>query len=223
MIFVIRPEPGLQETLGRGREMRLPILGRPLFEVVPLAWNAPPATEFDALLIGSANAVRNAGPALEVYRGLPVHAVGEATAVAAREAGFNVAHIGAGGLQQVVDAARGEIRFLRLAGAEHVALKHSRRITITVREVYQVRALPITGSDEVSLRAGQPVVLIHSAAAAQHFAAECDRRGIDRGAVALACIGPRVAAAAGKGWKAIASADVPNDATLLSLAADMCQ
>ena len=223
MIFAIRPEPGLQDTLRRGREMGLPILGRPLFEVVPLAWQAPAASEFDALLIGSANAVRHAGRALEAYRALPVHAVGETTAEAAREAGFTVAHVGTGGLQQVVNSEKGTIRFLRLAGVEHVDLRHPKRIAITVREVYEVRALPITGSDEVSLRAGQPVVLLHSAAAAQHFAAECDRRGIDRGAVALACIGQRVAAAAGKGWKAIASADVPNDAALLSLAADMCQ
>ncbi|KLE34988.1 uroporphyrinogen-III synthase [Aurantiacibacter luteus] len=222
MIFAIRPEPGLQATLQRGRDMGLAVLGRPLFEVVPLRWTPPPADRFDALLIGSANAVRHAGSALEAFVHLPVHAVGEATADAAREAGLTVAHVGTGGLQQVVTAEKGDKRFLRLAGAEHVALKHPRRIAITVREVYDVRALPITGSDEVSLRVGDPIVLLHSAAAAAHFASECDRRGLDRGRIALACIGPRVAAAAGKGWKACRSAPQPDDAALLSLAENMC-
>ncbi|GGD46568.1 uroporphyrinogen-III synthase [Erythrobacter arachoides] len=222
MIFAIRPEPGLQATLQRGRDMNLAVLGRPLFEVVPLRWQAPPPEQFDALLIGSANAVRQAGIALEAYRHLPVHAVGEATADAAREAGLTVAHVGTGGLQQVLNAEKGKVRFLRLAGAEHIALKHPRRIAITVREVYDVRSIPLTGGDEVSLRVGEPVVLLHSAAAASHFARECERRGLDKGRIGLACIGPRVAKAAGRGWKACQSAPRPDDAALLSLAANMC-
>ncbi|MBH5322032.1 uroporphyrinogen-III synthase [Aurantiacibacter sediminis] len=222
MIFAIRPEPGLQSTLQKARSRNLAIIGRPLFEVVPMSWEVPDAKDFDALLIGSANAFRHGGEGLESLKSLPVHAVGEATADAAREAGFAVAETGTGGLQKLVDSAKGEVHFLRLAGEEHVTLGLPAKVKITTRVVYSVRTIPLTGSDEVSLRAGDPIVLLHSAKAAEHFASECDRRGLDRGAFALACIGPRVANAAGTGWKACKSAPQPDDDALLALADDMC-
>ena len=56
----------------------------PLFSVESLAWKVPDAASFDALLLTSANAVRQAGAGLTQLRGLPVHAVGAATATAAR-------------------------------------------------------------------------------------------------------------------------------------------
>lgn len=222
MIFVIRPEPGLQSTLQAARELGLAAVGLPLFEVMPRQWDAPDAAEFDALLIGSANAIRHGGDQLEQYQGLPVYAVGEATADAAREAGFTVAQVGEGGLQSVLDAVEKPMRFLRLAGVERVPLTPPEGTTITTREVYEVRALPITGSAQVGLRAGKPLVLLHSAAAARHFASEVDRLGLDRGSMQLACIGRRVEQAAGTGWAEARSAPQPGDAALLALAADMC-
>ncbi len=222
MIFAIRPEPGLQSTLQKARELGLAIIGRPLFEVVPLGWDVPEASEFDALLIGSANAFRHGGDALESLQHLPVYAVGDATAEAARDAGFTVANTGSGGLQKLVDAAKGKTHFLRLAGEDHVRLNLPEDIKVATRIVYSVRAIPLTGSDEISLRAGSPLVLLHSAAAGAHFAAECDRRGLDRSAISLACIGPRVATAVGEGWKACKSAPQPDDSALLALANDMC-
>lgn len=221
MIFTIRPEPGLQSTLAAARELGLAIIGRPLFDVVPLRWKAPAAEGFDGLLIGSANAIRHGGEALEELKSLPVFAVGEATAQAAREAGFAVAETGSGGLQTLLDGLRPPMRLLRLAGAEHVELTPPEGITLTTRIVYEVRAIPLTGSDEVSLRAAAPLVLLHSAAAARHFTAEIERRELDKARIALACIGPRVAEAAGKGWRDVQSAPQPDDAALLALAQDM--
>ncbi|KLI63416.1 uroporphyrinogen-III synthase [Aurantiacibacter marinus] len=222
MIFAIRPEPGLQSTLQAARDLNMAVLGRPLFEVVPMAWDMPDPAEFDALLLGSANAIRHGGAALEKLLELPVYAVGEATAAAARDAGFTVAQTGSGGLQSVIDSVNGEMRFLRLAGSEHVPLDLPDGITTVTRAVYDVRALPLSGSDEVSLRASDPLVIVHSAAAARHFASECDRRGLDKARIALACIGPRVADAAGRGWRDLQSAPQPDDAALLALARDMC-
>lgn len=221
MIFVIRPEPGLQSTLQGARDMGLAAVGMPLFEVLPLRWQAPDPAAFDALLLGSANAIRHGGDALEQYRGLPVHAVGKATAEAALAAGFTVEQVGEGGLQAVLDANAAPTRYLRLGGVETVPLNPGKH-TITEQAVYDVRALPISGSAQVSLRAGHPCVLLHSAAAARHFAAEVDRLGLERGAIRLACIGPRVAAAAGQGWGQVESAPQPADAALLALARDMC-
>ena len=72
-------------------------------------------------------------------------------------------------------------------------------------------------------RLGQgALVLLHSAAAARHFAAECDRCGVPRGAVRLAALGPRIAAAAGEGWREVRSAAEPREAALLALARQMC-
>lgn len=222
MIFAIRAEPGLQSTLQAARDLNVAVLGRPLFEVVPVAWDAPDADKFDGLLLGSANAIRHGGTALGSLLALPVHAVGEATASTARDAGFTVAETGSGGLQALVGAAKGEMRFLRLAGSEHVPIDLPEGVNVTTRIVYDVRALPLSGSDEVSLRAAEPLVLLHSAAAARHFAAECERRGLDKSRIALACIGPRVAEAAGGGWRDCQSAPQPDDAALLALARDMC-
>lgn len=222
MIFSIRPEPGLQSTLQAARDLNMAVLGRPLFEVVPMGWDVPDPAEFDAILLGSANAIRHGGAALEKLLAVPVYAVGEVTAAEARDRGFTVAQVGSGGLQAVIDAVKGERRFLRLAGSEHVPLDLPEGITATTRTVYDVRALPLSGSDEVSLRASEPLVIIHSAAAARHFAAECDRRRLDKSRIALACIGPRVADAAGRGWRDLQSAPQPDDASLLALARDMC-
>jgi uroporphyrinogen-III synthase len=93
-ILVLRPEPGASATLRRAHERGLHAVAVPLFEIEPVAWDAPEAGGFDGLLLTSANAVRSAGEQLEELRGLPVYAVGEATAGAAREAGFEVASTG---------------------------------------------------------------------------------------------------------------------------------
>lgn len=221
MIFVIRPEPGLGATLQAARDLGLAVVGLPLFEVIPLAWE-PPNETFDALLAGSANVFRRGGAQLAQLAHLPVRAVGDATAAAAREAGLTVESVGEGGLQALLDSDTAPRHYLRLAGTERVPLNLPRGSTMTTREVYEVRALPISGSAQVSLRAGDPLVLLHSAAAARHFAAEVDRLGLDRATMRLACIGPRVAEAAGSGWAACASAPQPNDASLLALARDLC-
>ncbi|MWV28578.1 uroporphyrinogen-III synthase [Aurantiacibacter rhizosphaerae] len=221
MLFVIRPEPGLQSTLQSARDMGLAAVGLPLFEVMPLRWDAPDASEFDALLLGSANAVRHSGKMLEQYASLPVHAVGHATADAATQADLTVDRVGEGGLQNVLDDNDTPTRYLRLGGVEKVALDAGVH-TITERNVYEVRALPISGSSQIGLRTGTACVMLHSAAAARHFGAEIDRIGLDRGVIHLACIGQRVAMAAGPGWAEVKSAPQPNDAQLLALARDMC-
>ena len=67
-LYVIRPEPGCAATMRAARAMGLEAHGFPLFEVRPLGWDAPPAASFDALLIGSANALRHGGAAFAAYQ-----------------------------------------------------------------------------------------------------------------------------------------------------------
>jgi uroporphyrinogen-III synthase len=69
---------------------------------------------------------------------------------------------------------------------------------------------------------GGALVLLHSAAAARHLGAECDRRRVPRSAIAVAALGPRIAQAAGAGWRDCRAAEEPRDVPLLALARDMC-
>lgn len=222
MIVTIRPEPGASATLAAGRECGLELVSFPLFEVQKLAWDAPDPAAVDALLIGSANAIRHGGSGLALYREKPVHAVGAATAEAARDHGFAVASVGQGGLQSLLDGmAKDGIRLLRLAGAENVDLTVPPHIEVTARIVYEVVALPLPARLQQLLQRGA-TVLLHSAAAARHFHAECNRLGFDLARISLACLGPRIAAAAGEGWAALRSAPQPTDAALLALARELC-
>ena len=221
LLLVVRPEPGNARTLAAARALGLEAQGIPLFVVQPLAWEPPDPARFDALLLGSANAVRHGGAALAEFAALPVYAVGATTAAAARGAGFTVAACGEGGLQNLLPQLLSDKRFtvLRLSGEAHVPLDLPTSVTIETRIVYAARALPLP-TDAIPPEGA--VVALHSGEAARHFAAECDRLGLDRSGIALACLAPRIADAAGEGWadKRIAPTD---EAALLALACDLCQ
>lgn len=220
-VIVIRPQPGCDATLAAARDLGLDAKGFPLFRVEPVEWDAPDPASFDALLIGSANALRHAGPALAAYAGKPAYAVGETTAEAARAAGFTLAAVGSGGLQAVLDDVTHE-RLLRLAGRERIALAPPACVKMTERVVYASAPCPVPPA-LTELLARPAVILLHSAQAARHFAAECLDRGIDRSRLSLVAIGPRVAEAAGGGWRTLAVAQATQDAAVLAQAKRLCQ
>ena len=221
MILTIRPEPGCTATVEGARAAGLAIEGHPLFDLHPRVWDAPPADTIDALLIGSANAVRHGGPGLYALRAKPVYAVGKATAVAAEAAGFTIAAVGSGDLQSLVDVIVPPLRLLRLTGAEHVPLAAPAGIEVETRVAYETTSLPL--DRELADRLGEgALVLLHSAAAARHFALESDRCGVPRRTVAIAALAPRIAETAGQGWREVRSAPEPTEAALLALARDMC-
>jgi len=221
MILAIRPEPGGSATVAAGRAIELEIESCPLSAICPVEWSVP-AGEFDVLLLGSGNALNFGGRLVDKLVGMPVYTVGKATAAVARERGFSVARTGSGGLQALLDGLAGKrLRMLRLAGRENVQVSPPAGVSIETVIAYETNPLPL--SSEVARRlGGGAVVLLHSAASAQHFAAECERLAVQRGAIRLAALGQRIAEAAGAGWAEVRSAAVPNDAALLALARDMC-
>lgn len=221
-LVIIRPEPGNAATLAAARAQGLDARACPLFAVEPAQWTAPDPAGFDLILAGSANIFRHAGPQLAALRALPVHAVGEATALAARAAGFAVAAVGQGGLQPVLSALAPGTRALRLAGADRLALTPPAGVTMAERTVYAVRPLPLSTALAAVL-AKPAVVALHSAEAARHFAAQCHSHAIDRAQIRLAVIGARVSAAAGPGWHTVQCADSPGETGLLAKARDLCQ
>lgn len=221
-IAVIRPQPGCDASVAALREMGLKARGFPMFAVEPVAWEPPPPVAFDALLIGSANALRHGGGALRAYAGKPAYAVGKTTAAAARAAGLEVVAAGEGGLQELfARLGPGHRNLLRLCGADRVELAVPPGITVIERTVYASQAQPMSG-ELANLLRNPALVLLHSAEAARHFARECERQALDRAQVALATIGPRVTHAAGPGWARVATAQSPSEAALLALVARMC-
>ena len=221
-VIVIRPEPGCGASVTAAREAGLEAVGFPLQEVVPVEWLPPDPDAFDAILAGSANVFRHGGTALQKFSHMLVHAVGQATAQAARAAGFTVERVGEGGLQRLLDSHAGDAtRFLRLAGSDHIDLVAPRGVAITTCITYETVRLPMPQALAEMLKT-PAVVLLHSAISAQHFAAECDRLGVHRGAIVLAALGPRIARAAGNGWRSVHNAKAPNDTALLAMVGDMC-
>jgi uroporphyrinogen-III synthase len=219
--LALRPEPGLSATLARAGAMGLAVTGHAISEIRPVAWECPDPAGIDGLLIGSANAILHGGDQLEHLTDKPVYAVGEATATAARAAGFTVAMTGSGGLQGVLDAIPGRCHLLRIAGEERIDLTPPPGVTFAEVIAYRSVALPLDPAVAL-LASGEALVLLHSAATAAHFAAECDRLGMARTQVSLAALGPRIAAAAGEGWRAVHTAVRPDEATLVQLAFDLC-
>ena len=211
-VLVLRPEPGATATVQRARERGLGAVAMPLFEVEPVSWIVPGATDFDGLLLTSANAVRAGGEQLARLRGLPVHAVGEATAEAARNAGFSIASTGeadAGRLLQSIDPG---LKLLHLCGEDRKEPAASQKITRI--PVYRSRA-----SGNVDLgRARDAVVLVHSPRAGMRFAELLQ----DRSSISIAAISPAAAEAVGDGWAIVESANAPTDDALLALAARLC-
>ncbi|QKR99180.1 uroporphyrinogen-III synthase [Sphingomonas sp. CL5.1] len=209
--IVLRPAPGDARTIARLTALGIPARALPLFAVHPVAWSLP-AGAFDALLITSVNAIRHAE--LDGVRGLPVVAVGEASAAAARAAGLDVAIVGASDGMTVVAEAReaGFARLLHLAGYDRIGLPGMTAVT-----VYRSEALdPPPGALEVAR--GQ-VALLHSPRAAGRFAALVDRDGVPRASIRLAALSEAVARAAGAGWGETLAATRPDDASLVALAA----
>jgi uroporphyrinogen-III synthase len=221
-LVILRPEPGLAETVSLAAGRGLATVAAPLFEIRPVVWHAPAATDFDAIIAGSANAFRHGGGQLAALLSLPVHAVGERTAEAARKAGFAVARVGAERLQDLLDQLPAPARLLRLAGAERLALRPRDGIVIEERVLYRADPVPLAPGAVAAVRAGA-TVLLHSGAAARCFASECDRLAIDRSRVPLGVLAPRIGTAAGPGWKTVLSSPLPTDGALLALAENMCQ
>lgn len=218
-LIITRPQPDAATSAAKAVAMGMDAVAMPLFAARPIAWQCPDAGDFDALLLTSAHAARLAGPDLGRLRGLPCFAVGAATARAAGEAGLNVAMAGTGGAQALIDQmmAAGFCRLLWLCAADHMVLAVP-GAHLTTLPCY--RADPVTPPAAWHRAVRQPAVLaVYSARVAAHLATLV---GDERRHLHLAVIGSRAAAAAGHGWAAIAVADAPNDAALLSKARLLC-
>ena len=128
-----------QRSSGRAA-LGLDPVAMPLFEIEPVDWDAPDPAGFDGLLLTSANAVRHGGDGLERFAALPVYAVGEATAAAAREAGFDDRQRSATAMStQLLGSIAADLRLLHLCGEDRRTPAGARQ-TITPVPVYRAAA-----------------------------------------------------------------------------------
>lgn len=212
-LVILRPEPGASATAERARELGLEPMVAPLFEIRPIAWEAPEASSFDALLLTSANAVRVGGDELHKLRGLKAYVVGEATAEAARAAGFDIAATGDAGVDRLLGSIAPDIRLLHLCGEDRRAADDPPQ---AIAPVVVYRASPIETPDLEGI--DDALVLVHSPRAGRRLGELVGRRA----SIAVAAISPAAAQAVGNGWESVEAADTPSDEALLALAARLC-
>jgi uroporphyrinogen-III synthase len=208
-LVVLRAEPAASATAARASAMGLQVRTVPLFEVGPVDWLAPDSDAFDGLVLTSANAIRHGGAGLGALKRLPVHAVGAATAAAARDAGFAIASIGDGGSRDMRLPA--DKKLLHLTGRDHVGTGATAALA-----VYEARAIDRPkGIDDLA----GCVVAVHSPRAGSRLAELVDSRS----RIAVAAISAAAAGACGNGWEQVHAAPMPNEAALLALAARLCE
>lgn len=213
-IAVLRPEPGNQVTAAAIEAAGRRAIRLPLFSARPVPWTLPDPARFDALLLTSANAVRHGGPQLGGLLGLPVYAVGHATAAAAQQAGFSVVHAGEGGGAELAAAAQaaGVRRALLLGGRERML--DAGGAVDTAITVYASEPLPIESAQAAQLR--DAVVLVQSGRAGARLAELVPPS--QRATISIAAISARAARAAGAGWHRTAVAADTRPESLIALA-----
>lgn len=216
-LFILRPEPGASASAERAKAMGVVSVAMPLFEIAPVEWDPPEAASFDALLLTSANALRCAGEKLRSLRGLPAYAVGEATAAAARHAGFDIAGSGDAGIERLLGSIESDLELLHLCGEHRRSIEQApQRITSLV--VY--RAEPLADPDGLQALHGQ-VAAVHSPRAAQRLGELVEQSR--RRDVRIAGISEAAIAAAGDGWERAQAASSPTDEALLEVARRLCE
>jgi len=189
----------------------------PLFKVIAVSWLAPNPAAYDCVMLTSAQAARLGGSELAQFAHLPIYAVGEATASAARAGGCVDVRSGDDNvkvlLKQIV--ADGCKRVLHLTGEHHKDTK-AEPLMIDRRVVYSAQLV-----EPPPVLPSAPIILIHSPRAAARLAEVIpERERITRTVIAISAA---AADQAGAGWAGIRIAATPNDDGLLARAAEACK
>jgi uroporphyrinogen-III synthase len=101
-ILITRPEPGASRTAARLRAAGFEAVVLPLTRIERLAFGVPEG-RFDGVVVTSAQAL--AGVDASRFISLPVVAVGDTTATAAREMGFSRIETASGSVESVAAVA----------------------------------------------------------------------------------------------------------------------
>jgi uroporphyrinogen-III synthase len=220
-IWVARAQPQADATAARLRAMGLEPVVAPVLEIRPIAQARIDLAGVDALAFTSAAGV-SAFAILCGERGLTVFAVGDATADAARSAGFSQVRSAQGDVHALADCIAAEKRRPTLLLNPTAAEPAADLADLLARRGVAARSVAVYESVEVDLAsppAGLDGVLIHSSKAARAVARSL--AGADAAAITAFAISPTAAAPLdGLGLRRITVAASPNEAALLKLLDD---
>lgn len=216
-IWVTRAEPGASATARRLRALGRHPLVSPVLEVRPL--DAPIDLEgAAALAFTSANAVR-AFAARKQERALPVFAVGEATARAARDAGFAAVETADGdvaALARLITARRPGLVLNPTAAepaADLAALLAPEGVAVRTAALYET--VPAEPAEALASLDAISTVLVHSPKAARRLAELLDAAALAR--LDFACISEAAARPLAETGANARFAPFPTEAALLKL------
>lgn len=115
-ILVTRPHPDSETTAAGLRARGYEVLLAPVLKFEPVAFRDDHETDYAAVLVSSANAIRAVAPQLKDSRllRLPLFAVGERTASAARDAGFDNVIVAGGDAAMLRDCVLERVRSRKL-------------------------------------------------------------------------------------------------------------
>jgi uroporphyrinogen-III synthase len=211
-ILVTRAHPDNEATAAKLRADGHEVLLAPVLKFEPVMFHDESEAEYSAIIVTSANAIRAVAPQLQELDllKLPLFAVGEHTAAAARDAGFTEV-IAAGGdaaalRDKVVQSARGKVlkkksTLLYLAGADlsrdlsgELGAEGFSVVTQTTYRMAPVTHLPRDVCDGFAAH-GIEAVLHYSRRSARAFLEAARGEGVEISALAIpqCCLSEAVA------------------------------
>ena len=211
-VLVTRPHPDDEATAASLRARGFDVLRAPMLRFEPVAVHEDMNARYSAVIVTSANALRGIEPHLKGHRmlELPLFAVGEHTAAAARRAGFTHVVSANGDAANLRDLVLASLKakelkkastLLYLAGAEFARdlaseLEESgfRVVTQTTYKMIAVKSLPRETCD--AFAANQVEAVLHySQRSARAFLDAARAAGVEISALAIpqCCISAAVA------------------------------
>jgi len=219
-LLLLRPQPGNDRSAERARAMGMEVIQIPLFEIVPTPPVQAPQEPFDALLVTSANGARFGADLLARFTALPVFAVGERSAQAAREHGACDVRVGGGDAASTIPmiVAAGHRRILHVCGAETRPFDPL-GLSVTRHIVYRSEARDMRPFTRTLATLPTCVIAVHSPAAGRRLNALLPPTHRNH---LLLAISDAAAQACGAGWRRVHVAPAPDDTALLESARPLC-
>jgi len=211
-VLVTRPHPDDEATAAALRERGFEVLRAPMLRFEPVKFSDDEDAAYGAVIATSANALRAIAPQLAGSRlvKLPLFAVGEHTAAAAREAGFTLVITAKGDASALRDLVLASVKakalkkaspMLYLAGADLArdlaGELGERGFTVVTQTTY--RMVPLSGLPRETCDAfaanGVEAVLQYSRRSARAFLESVRAAGVEISALAIPqyCISAAVA------------------------------
>lgn len=211
-ILVTRPQPDNDSTAAALRARGLDVLPAPMLRFEPVAFTDDADAGYGAVIVTSANALRAIAeqPVMATLRKLPLFAVGERTAEAARDVGFENVISADGDANALRDLVADSVRskrlnktqtLLYLAGADLArdlaGELGARGFNVTVQTTY--RMVPVTSFPadvgDAFAAGGIEAVLHYSRRSARAFVDAARAAGVEISALAIpqCCLSDQVA------------------------------